>query len=67
MWEKCWRLHNLGWFAAVERKRQTLDDIHQSVKADRNHRLMVMLEVAIVLLFVIDLIPLALELLGWKR
>lgn len=61
------RFHIPGWFAAVERKRQTLDDIHQSIKADRNHRLMVWLEVAIVVLFVIDLIPLAMDFLGMKH
>ncbi len=51
------RFHIPAWFAAIERKRQVLDDIHQSIKTDRNHRLMVILEVAIVVLFVVELIP----------
>ncbi len=60
------RFHIPGWFAAVERKRQTLNDIHQSIKSDRNNRLMVWLEAAIVVLFIIDLIPLAMEFLGMR-
>ena len=51
------RFHVSAWFAAVERKRQALNDIHQSIKGDRNHRQMLYLEVAIVILFAIDLIP----------
>lgn len=58
------RFHLDDWYRALEAKRATIDAIQQSIKNDRNHRLMVILEVAIVVLFIIDLIPLFQSFLG---
>jgi len=50
------RLHLPDWFHALEKKRETLEAIYQAIKGDRNHRVMVVLEVLIVVLFAVDLL-----------
>jgi hypothetical protein len=41
------------------RKLKTLDDLYQLLGAEQNNRWMLLLEVSIVLLFVVDLVMLA--------
>lgn len=50
------RLHLPDWFLALEKKQETLEAIYQAIKGDRNHRVMVVLEVLIVVLFAVDLL-----------
>jgi hypothetical protein len=50
------RFHLSDWHSTVEEKLKTLDEIYQLLRSDQNHRVMVILEVMIVLLFVVDLI-----------
>jgi uncharacterized Rmd1/YagE family protein len=41
-----------------------LDDLYQMLQNDRNHRLMTTLEAAVVLMFLIEILP---TLVGWLR
>ena len=49
------RFHLADWHRTVDGKLKTLDDLYQILKHDQNTRLMLWLEIAIILLFVIDL------------
>ena len=52
------RFHLSDWHRTVEDKLKTLDEIYQLLKSQQSNRLMLMLEVAIVVLFVLDLVVL---------
>jgi hypothetical protein len=54
------RFHLTDWHRSIDRKLKTLDDLYQILKHDQNNRVMLWLEIAIVMLFVIDLVILAL-------
>ncbi len=56
------RFHLSDWHRSVDGKLKTLDDLYQLLKHDQNNRFMLWLEIAIVLLFVIDLVILMLGL-----
>jgi len=56
------RFHLADWHRSIEGKLKTLDDLYQILKHDQNNRVMLWLEIAIVLLFVIDLVILVLSL-----
>jgi hypothetical protein len=49
------RFHLADWHQSVNGKLKTLDDLYQILKHDQNYRVMLWLEIAIVLLFIIDL------------
>ena len=53
------RFHLADWHRAIHEKLKTLDDLYQLLKAEQNYRWMLILEISIVLLFVIDLVILA--------
>jgi hypothetical protein len=53
------RFHLGDWHRSIDRKLKTLDDLYQILKHDQNNRMMLWLEVAIVMLFIIDLVILA--------
>ncbi|HEV8605737.1 MAG TPA: hypothetical protein VGQ99_10245 [Tepidisphaeraceae bacterium] len=48
------RFHMADWHKSIDEKLKTLDDLYQLLKQNQNNRWMLMLEVAIVVLFVID-------------
>lgn len=50
------RFHLGDWHRSIDGKLETLDDLYQILKQDHTNRVMVWLEAAIVVLFVIDLI-----------
>jgi hypothetical protein len=52
------RFHLADWQRTVSEKLRTLDDLYQMLKHDQSNRLMVWLEAAIVLLFIIDVVVL---------
>jgi hypothetical protein len=52
------RFHLGDWHSSIGGKLKTLDDLYQILKHDQNHRVMLWLEIAIVVLFVIDLVVL---------
>jgi len=52
------RFHLSDWHRTIDEKLKTLDDLYQLLSADRNTRMMMILEVTIVLLFVIDVVML---------
>jgi len=56
------RFHLSDWHLSIDGKLKTLDDLYQILKQDQNYRVMLWLEIAIVLLFVIDLVILLLSL-----
>jgi hypothetical protein len=56
------RFHLADWHRTIDGKLKTLDDLYQILKHDQNNRVMLWLEIAIVLLFVIDLVILVLSL-----
>jgi hypothetical protein len=56
------RFHLGDWHRTIDEKLKTLDDLYQLLRADQNNRWMLILEVTIVLLFIIDLIILAMGL-----
>ena len=58
------RFHLSDWHRTIDEKLKTLDDLYQLLRAEQNNRWMLILETSIVLLFVIDLIILA---MGIKR
>ena len=53
------RFHLGEWHRTIDGKLKTLDDLYQLLKHDQTNRMMVWLESAIVLLFIIDLVMLA--------
>ena len=53
------RFHLADWHRTIDEKLKTLDDLYQILRADQNNRWMLVLETTIVLLFVIDLVILA--------
>ena len=50
------RFHLGDWKRTIDEKLKTLDDLYQIIRADQNTRWMFVLEIAIVLLFVVDII-----------
>jgi hypothetical protein len=50
------RFHLNDWKRTIDEKLKTLDDLYQIIRADQNTRWMFVLEIAIVLLFVVDII-----------
>jgi hypothetical protein len=58
------RFHLADWHRTIDEKLKTLDDLYQLLRAEQNNRWMLILETSIVLLFVIDLVILA---IGLKR
>lgn len=56
------RFHLGDWHHTIDGKLKTLDDLYQILKHDQNNRVMLWLEIAIVLLFVIDLVILMISL-----
>jgi hypothetical protein len=53
------RFHLSDWHRTIDEKLKTLDDLYQLLGAEQNNRWMLILEISIVLLFVIDLVILA--------
>jgi hypothetical protein len=53
------RFHLADWHRSIDEKLKTLDDLYQLLSHDRNNRWMMILEVAIVVLFIIDLVMIA--------
>jgi hypothetical protein len=53
------RFHLTDWHRTIDEKLKTLDDLYQLLGAEQNNRWMLILEISIVLLFVVDLIILA--------
>jgi hypothetical protein len=58
------RFHLADWHRTIDEKLKTLDDLYQLLTAERNNRWMLILEMSIVLMFLIDLIILAIGLRG---
>jgi hypothetical protein len=56
------RFHLAEWHRTIDGKLKTLNDLYQLLRSDQNNRLMVWLEATIVLLFIVDLIVLAMGL-----
>ena len=57
VYESIARLFHLAdWHRAIDEKLRTLDGLYDVLKQDQNHRVMVWLEAAIVVMFVIDLV-----------
>jgi len=56
------RFHLPDWHRTIDGKLKTLDDLYQILKHDQNNLVMVWLEIAIVVLFVIDLVVLVMGL-----
>jgi hypothetical protein len=56
------RFHLADWQRSIDDKLKTLDGIYQMLSHERNNRLMLMLETIVVVLFVIDLVLIAIEL-----
>ncbi|HEX9047074.1 MAG TPA: hypothetical protein VF988_08600, partial [Verrucomicrobiae bacterium] len=50
------RFHLGDWHRTIDGKLETLDDLYEILKQDQNYRVMLWLEIAIVLLFIIDLV-----------
>lgn len=53
------RFHLADWHRTIDDKLKTLDDLYQLLRSEQNNRWMLVLEVSIVVLFVIDLVMLA--------
>jgi len=56
------RFHLGDWHRTIDEKLKTLDDLYQLLKQDHNNWWMMVLEMTIVLLFIVDLVVLALGL-----
>jgi uncharacterized Rmd1/YagE family protein len=56
------RFHLADWHKTIDEKLKTLDDLYQILNQDQNNRWMLVLELTIVLLFIIDLVILAMGL-----
>jgi hypothetical protein len=52
------RFHLADWHRTIDDKLKTLDDLYEMLKQEQNHRLMVVLEASIVVMFLIDIIVL---------
>jgi len=50
------RFHLADWHKSIDEKLKTLDDLYQVLKQNQNNRWMLMLELAIVFLFIIDVV-----------
>jgi len=48
--------HLADWHRGIDEKLRTLDSLYDMLKQDQNHRIMVWLEAAIVVMFIIDLV-----------
>jgi hypothetical protein len=48
--------HLADWHRAIDEKLKTLDSLYEMLKQDQNHRIMLWMEAAIVLMFVLDLV-----------
>jgi hypothetical protein len=55
------RFHLSDWHHTIDEKLKTLDELYQLLHTDQNNRWMMILEIMIVILFVIDLILIALH------
>lgn len=53
------RFHLSEWHHTIDDKLKTLDDLYQLLRAEQNTRWMLILEVSVVILFIIDLVVLA--------
>jgi len=51
------RFHLAEWQKTITNKQRTLDDLYEMLQNDQNHRLMTGMEAAIVLMFLIEIIP----------
>jgi hypothetical protein len=51
------RFHLSEWQQTITNKQRTLDDLYQLLQNDQNHRLMTTLEAAVVLMFLIEILP----------
>ncbi len=56
------RFHLADWSQSIGNKLKTLDNLYEMLNQDRTNRMMMILEVTIVLLFVVDLVILAMGL-----
>ena len=52
------RFHLSDWYHTMDEKISTLDDLYRILQEDRNHRVILLLEVTMCLLFVIDVVML---------
>jgi len=52
------RFHLADWHRTLDDKLKTLDDLYEMLKQEQNHRLMLLLEGSIVLMFLIDIVML---------
>ena len=50
------RFHLADWHESIDKKLETLDDLYAMLAQDRTNRLMLILELAIVVLFIMDLL-----------
>ncbi len=48
--------HLADWHRAIDEKLKTLDSLYEMLKQDQNHRVMLWMEAAIVLMFILDLV-----------
>jgi hypothetical protein len=55
------RFHLADWHKSIDEKLKTLDDLYQVLKQNQNNRYMLILELAIVFLFVVDVLWLILK------
>jgi hypothetical protein len=55
------RFHLADWHRAIDEKLKTLDDLYQLLRTEQNNRQMLILEALIVLLFIVDLVILAVQ------
>jgi hypothetical protein len=55
------RFHLAEWHKSIDEKLKTLDDLYQLLKQEQNNRWMIALETFIVILFIIDLVWLAMK------
>ena len=56
------RFHLADWHRTIDDKLKTLDDLYQLLRSDQNTKWMLILEFTVVLLFIIDLVILAMGL-----
>lgn len=50
------RFHLADWHRTIDEKLKTLDDLYQLLRHEQNNRYMLILEIAIVLLFILDIV-----------
>jgi len=56
------RFHLADWHHTIDGKLKTLDDLYEMLKQEHNHRVMLVMEASIVLMFLIDIVLLVVEL-----